>query len=132
MRKLSFLRGAHFGNIAGALFSALLCAASASAEVLVSEGCDMASDYAGAAAISANGTNLLKTYPKTLNASTGIADGAKWTGWGDKPKAYAATLPLPESFAVVGLTSKGAACVGMARGSAATDHRWGYLRLAAD
>ena len=23
-------------------------------------------------------------------------DGAKWTGWGDKPKAYAATLPLPE------------------------------------
>ncbi len=32
MRKLSFLReGAHFGNIAGALFSALLCAASATA-----------------------------------------------------------------------------------------------------
>ena len=45
-----------FDKIACALFSALLCAASASAEVLVSEGCDMASDYAGAAAISANGT----------------------------------------------------------------------------
>ena len=45
-----------FDKIAGALFSALMCAASASAEVLVSEGCDMASDYAGAAAISANGT----------------------------------------------------------------------------
>ncbi len=28
MRKLSFLRGAHFGNIAGALFSAFLCAGS--------------------------------------------------------------------------------------------------------
>ena len=45
-----------FDKIACALFSALLCAASASAEVLVSEGCDMASDYAGAAAISATGT----------------------------------------------------------------------------
>ena len=44
-----FPRGNH---IVGALFWALLCAASASAEVLVSEGCDMASDYAGAAAIS--------------------------------------------------------------------------------
>lgn len=121
-----------FDKIAGALVLALLCAASASAEVLVSEGCDMASDYAGAAAISANGTNLLKTYPKTLNASTGIADGAKWTGWGDKPKAYAATLPLPASFADAGLTSRGGACVGLARGTANTQHRWGYLKLAAD
>lgn len=131
MRKLSFLRGAHFGNIAGALFSALLCAASASAEVLVSEGCDTTSDYVGAKSIADNGVNLNTYFPKSFTASIGLA-GSKWSGWGDKPKTYSVDLPLPGCFASAGLVSKGGACVGLARGSAATQHRWSYLKLAAD
>ena len=118
-----------FGTIAGALAIVLACVASASAEVLVSEGCDLTSDYAGAKSISDKGTNLIDSFPKAFTESVGLA-GTKWSGWGDKPKAYSASLPLPSSFADVGLTSKGGACVGMTRGTASTDHRWGYLALA--
>ena len=120
-----------FDKIAGALFSALLCAASASAEVLVSEGCDTTSDYVGAKSIADNGVNLNTYFPKSFTASIGLA-GSKWSGWGDKPKTYSVDLPLPDCFASAGLVSKGGACVGLARGSAATQHRWSYLKLAAD
>lgn len=123
-----FPRGNH---IVGALFLALLCAASASAEVLVSEGCDTTSDYAGAKSIADNGVNLNTYFPKSFTASIGLA-GSKWSGWGDKPKTYSVDLPLPGCFASAGLVSKGGACVGLARGSAATQHRWSYLKLAAD
>ena len=132
MLKLPFLRGGLcFDKISGALLSALLCAASASAEVLVSEGCDTTSDYAGATSIADKGVNLNTYFPKSFTASIGLA-GSKWSGWGDKPKTYSVDLPLPDCFASAGLVSKGGACVGLARGSAATQHRWGYLKLAVD
>ena len=92
----------------------------ANAEVLISEGCDTASDYAGAAA---SGSGLLGSFPKAFTTSVGLA-GGKWSGYGSQPRAFARTLPLPEGF-----ESKGDACVGMNRGSNATAHRWAYLQL---
>ena len=95
----------------------------ARATVLLSEGCDTASDYAG---VAETGSELLGKLPKSWNASIGLANG-KWSGYGSQPRAYLKNLPLPECFAAAGIESKGAACVGMNRGSNATEHRWAYL-----
>lgn len=97
----------------------------ARATVLLSEGCDTASDYAG---VAETGSELLGKLPKSWDASIGLANG-KWSGYGTQPRAYLKNLPLPECFAAAGIESKGAACVGMNRGSNATAHRWAYLGL---
>ena len=124
---LFFLRrsGGHLGwrrEVAGMTFRCLVTACVvgfmgivANAEVLISEGCDTASDYAGA---TASGSGLLGSFPKAFTTSVGLA-GGKWSGYGSQPRAFARTLPLPEGF-----ESKGDACVGMNRGSNATAHRF--------
>ena len=98
------------------------------AEILVSEGCDTTSDYAN---VGSGGSALLSSFPKAFTANVGLA-GSKWSGYGTQPHTYPTTLPLPTCFESAGIVSKGAACVGMNRGSNATGHRWGYLELEAD
>lgn len=98
-------------------------------EILVSEGCDTTVDYVSA---SASGSGLLGTYPKAWTANIGIMKDKKWSGYGSQPKAYLRDLPMPECFAAAGITSKGAASVGLNTGANQTDHRWGYLALATD
>ena len=105
MHKLSFCGGGgHFGNIAGALFSALLCAASASAEVLVCDGFPIGEGAYNSVLKALNGQTITHTDVKGFSWS-------KWNDGGGSGAVYSLGdgegLQFPEVFAAHGFAATG-------------------------